>query len=119
MKHYFHGVVVPIVGVLSAHKTISQNSKQFYLNESFASWLTMLVFAGFSSTQNWYRVCLINSACFVAYYFIVLRTYGVSGIGNDFYVHITTTAIFTAVLIRKNELNLRSSFGLLSQAKIS
>ena len=50
MKHYFHRFVIPIVGVLSARKTISQNKDHFYLNESFASWLIMVIFAGFSST---------------------------------------------------------------------
>jgi hypothetical protein len=46
--HYFHLVVVPLVGLLTAKKSISQNIDKFYLNESFASWLVMLIFGGFA-----------------------------------------------------------------------
>ena len=51
LKHYFHAVVVPIVGLLTARKTIAQNNERFYLNESFASWLIMMMFGGFASTM--------------------------------------------------------------------
>jgi hypothetical protein len=118
LKHYFHIVVIPIVGLLTARKTISQNKDHFYLNESFASWLIMMMFGGFSSTMQWYSVVGINCLCFFVYITIVFGSYGVSGVGNDFYVHITTTIIFSACLIRMNELNLRSSFNQLSLSKV-
>lgn len=51
VKHYFHAVVVPLVGLLSARKTMSQNREHFYLNESFASWLVMILFGSFSSVM--------------------------------------------------------------------
>lgn len=51
MKHYFHMICIPIVGLLTARKTISQNHTRFFLNESFASWLIMMMFGAFSSTQ--------------------------------------------------------------------
>mmetsp|Transcript_17018 Transcript_17018/g.26273 ORF Transcript_17018/g.26273 Transcript_17018/m.26273 type:complete len:115 (-) Transcript_17018:3259-3603(-) len=114
MKNYFHKFVIPIVGLLSARKTISQNKEHFYLNESFASWLIMVIFAGFSSMQQWYQVVAYNFLCFAVYIALVFRFYGIEGVGNDFYVHITTTIIFSACLIRINELNLRNSFTLLS-----
>jgi tellurite resistance protein TehA-like permease len=117
VKHYFHGIVVPIVGLLSARKTISQNKEHFYLNESFASWLIMMMFGGFASTMQWYQVAAINLFCFFTFIIIIFHHYGVSGVGNDFYVHITTTVIFSACLIRMNEVNLRSSFNLLSLTK--
>ena len=113
LKHYFHVVVIPIVGMLSAKKSISQNQEHFYLNESFASWLIMMMFSGFSSPMQWYSVVAINFMCFLAYIVMVFNEYGTKGIGNDFYVHITTTIIFSACLTRMNELNLRSSFNLL------
>ena len=50
MKHYFHMIVIPFVGLLTARKTISQHNSKFFLNESFASWLIMMIFGGFSST---------------------------------------------------------------------
>jgi hypothetical protein len=56
--------------------------------------------------------------CFFVYITIIFRFYGVSGVGNDFYIHITTTIIFSATLIRMNEVNLRNSFNLLSTSKI-
>lgn len=114
LKHYFHGFVVPIVGLLSARKTISQNKDHFYLNESFASWLIMMMFGGFASTMQWYMVAAINMFCFITYIVIIFRYYGFQGVGNDFYVHITTTVIFSACLVRMNEVNLRSSYNLLS-----
>jgi hypothetical protein len=51
MKHYFHIVCIPLVGLLSARKTISQNYSHFFLNESFASWLIMMIFGSFSSPK--------------------------------------------------------------------
>lgn len=51
MKHYFHVVCIPVVGVLTAKKTIAQNESHFYLNESFASWILMMLFGAFSSSM--------------------------------------------------------------------
>ena len=77
----------------------------------------MLMFGGFSSTMQWYSVVGINCLCFSVFIIIIFKFYGVAGVGNDFYVHITTTIIFSATLIRMNEVNLRSSFNLLSCSK--
>ena len=88
------------------------------MNESFASWLIMMMFGGFSSPMQWYSIVAINFVCFAAYITLIFKEYGTQGIGNDFYVHMTTTIIFSACLIRMNEVNLRSSFNLLSQSKI-
>ena len=66
--------------------------------------------------MQWYSVVGINFLCFSTYIAMVYNEYGTKGIGNDFYVHITTTIIFSACLTRMNELNLRSSFNLISQA---
>lgn len=49
---------------------------------------------------------------------MIFRFYGVRGVGNDFYIHITNSIIMSACLIRMNEVNLRNSFSLLSQSKI-
>ena len=70
----------------------------------------MMLYASFSSTKQWYNVAAINMVCFTVYICIVFKTYGTSGVGNDFYVHLATTIIFMACLIRLNELNLRNSF---------
>jgi hypothetical protein len=48
---------------------------------------------------------------------IIFYYYGIINVGYDFYVHITTTFIFSSALIRIHELNLRSSFNLLSLSK--
>lgn len=56
--------------------------------------------------------------CFFLFITIIFRFYGIDGVGNDFYIHITTTIIFSATLIRMNEVNLRNSFNLLSTSKI-
>lgn len=60
----------------------------------------------------------VNLFCFVIYIAHVLRHYGFEKIGNDFLIHLLTTIILQAVLIRMNELNLRNSFQLLSLSKI-
>lgn len=116
-KFYFHSVALPIVGLLSARKTISQNNTHFYLNESFASWLIMIFFGSFSSPLEWHRVVGLNFVCFFSYIAIIFWQYGIQGVNNDFYVHITTTIIFQSCLIRMNEYNLRSSYNLLSLSK--
>lgn len=54
---------------------------------------------------------------FGVYISIIFKYYGVQGIGNDFYVHITTAIIFSALLIRMNEVNMRNGFHLLSKSK--
>jgi hypothetical protein len=51
MMYYFHACVIPLVGLLTARKTIVQNNEHFYLNESFASWLIMLMFGSFASVN--------------------------------------------------------------------
>lgn len=118
MKHYFHILFIPIVGMLTAKKTIAQNTDHFYLNESFASWLLMMLLGGFSSSMQWYTVVTINFFCFMVYISLILHQYGLQDIGKDFYVHIPTTIIFSACLVRMNEVNLRNSFSLLNQSKI-
>lgn len=118
MKHYFHILFIPIVGILTAKKTIAQDTDHFYLNESFASWLLMILLGGFSSSMQWYSVVAINFFCFIVYISLILRQYGFEGIGKDFYVHIPTTIIFSACLVRMNEVNLRNSFNLLNQSKV-
>jgi hypothetical protein len=77
----------------------------------------MMMFAGFASAMQWYQVTAINLLCFASYIIIIFRFYGFKGVGNDFYVHITTTIIFSACLVRMNEVNLRSSFNLLFHSK--
>jgi hypothetical protein len=54
MKHYFHIICIPLVGLLTARKTVSQDAYRFFLNESFASWLIMMIFGSFSSPNQWY-----------------------------------------------------------------
>ena len=118
MKHYFHICCIPLVGVLVAKKTIAQNKEKFYLNESFASWLLMMLLGGFSSSMQWYSVVLINCLCFIVYLTLIFQKYDLKGINNDFYVHIPTTIIFSGCLVRMNEVNLRNSFSLLNQSKV-
>jgi hypothetical protein len=50
IKHYFHIIVVPVLGFLSVRKTISYDSNRFVLNESFVSWLIIMMLGSFSST---------------------------------------------------------------------
>lgn len=78
----------------------------------------MMLFGAFSSSMQWYSVVTINCFCFIVYIIMIFRYYGVKGIGNDFYIHITNTIIMSACLIRMNEVNLRKSFSLLNQSKI-
>ena len=118
MKHFFHIVAIPMVGLLTAKKSIARNPDKFYLNESFATWLVMMIFGGFSSTFHWYYVVGVNIMCFAVYIAIVFKQYGLDGIGNDFYVHIPTIIIYMGCLVKMNEVNLRSSFALLSQSKV-
>ena len=54
----------------------------------------------------------------MVYITLIFLKYGFKGIGNDFYVHIPTTIIFSACLVRMNEVNLRNSFGLLNESKV-
>jgi hypothetical protein len=115
---FFHVIVIPLVGVLTAKKTISQDIDQHYINESFASWLVLMIFGGFSSSMQWYQSVAINVLCFFGYIAIVVNQYGLKGIGNDAYVHLVTAIIFSAALIKMNEENLRHSFNLLSVSKI-
>ena len=116
MKDYFQITAIPLVGMLTAKKTLVQNDIHFYLNESFASWLIMIMFGGLSSTMQWYQVVFINLGCFILYITIVFHHYGVEGVGKDFYIHITTAFIGSACLIRMNELNQRNSYNLLSHS---
>lgn len=51
MKHYFHIFAIPLIGLLTSMKSLQQNSKRFYLNESFASWLITMIYGSFSSTR--------------------------------------------------------------------
>jgi hypothetical protein len=118
LKHYFHILLIPAVCLLTARKTIAQNGQRFYLNESFASWLIMMVFGGIASTMQWYTVVAVNFFCFVIYLSIIFRHYGSSGVGNDLYVHMITSFIFSSCLIRINEVNMRSSFNLLRKAEL-
>ena len=43
LKRYFHVFAVPAIGMLTVVKSISQPSERFYLNESFASWLIVVL----------------------------------------------------------------------------
>ena len=118
MKHYFNVLLIPGAGLLSAGKSIAQNPKNFYLNESFATWLICVLFSGIASTKAWYTTVLINLFCFVMYIYIILNQYGLDGVRPDLYVHITTCYVFSSLLIKVNEENMRSSFNLLKKAEL-
>jgi hypothetical protein len=75
MKHYFHIFAIPIVGILTACKSIFQNKTEFYLNESFATWMIMMIFGGFSSTLPWQKIVFINVLCFMLYLIIIVHYY--------------------------------------------
>lgn len=98
-------VAVPTIGILTARKSISQYSDKFYLNESFASWLIVLLIGSFTSSQQWYKVVGINVLCFLVQFIIICNFYGLSGIQNDYFIHITTCLTLSSVLIRINEAN--------------
>lgn len=85
------------------------------MNESFASWTIMSLIASFSSPSQWHKVVFVNLASLLTYCFMVFRHYG--GVGNDYFVHVPTTFLLAAQLIRMNELNMRNSFNLLHESK--
>ena len=118
MKQCFHMVCIPTVGILTAFKTIAQNKKYFYLNESFASWILMMLLGAFSSKLQWYQVVAINCVCFNTYIIVVFYYYGINNINNDFFVHIPTVIIISTCLIRMNEVNLRNTFKQLNNIKL-
>lgn len=110
MKHYFQIFAVPLIGFLTARKSLVQNGEHFYLNESFASWLIMMIYASFSTPKEWYLVAAINLLCFISYMFFIVKHYGMAKINNDFYVHLSVTLVLQATLTRMNEVSLRNSF---------
>lgn len=115
VKNYFHALVIPLVGLLSARKSISQNDQHYYINGSFASWLVMIVYTSFISPLEWHKTAFINLLSFMMYFAIVKNFYGV--IDNDFFIHVPTAFLLITQLVKMNEFNNRMSFNLLYLSK--
>lgn len=115
VKRYFHAFFIPMVGILTARKSISQNENDFYLNPSFASWIVIVIYASFISPLEWHKIAVINNCSVLLYFTIVYKFYG--SLDNDFIIHVTTASIFIARLVRMNELNQRTCFNLLHLSK--
>ena len=80
LKRYFHGFAVPAIGLLTVRKSVSQGTEMFYLNESFASWLIVVLIGSFISSHQWYKVVGINMMVFVVQFCLICRIWGLDHI---------------------------------------
>ena len=96
-------ILIPAVILIVAQKTISQSPDLYHLNESFVSWLIMLIFLGFISPLPWYKVLFITIISFMIFYIRIAMHFGVANIRNDLYVHFTVVVFIIGIIVRQKE----------------
>ena len=100
LNTYMLTILIPVVVLIVAQKTISQSPELYHLNESFVSWLIMLIFLGFISPLAWYKVVGISVLSFMLFYIRIVMHFGVANIRNDLYVHFTTVVFIIGIIVR-------------------
>ena len=76
LNFYLLTILVPLVVLIVAQKTISQSPDLYHLSESFISWLILLYYFGFISPLPWYKVSMISSVSFLLFYSRILSHFG-------------------------------------------
>ena len=53
LNKYLLSILVPLVVLVVAQKTISHSPDKYYLNESFLSWMILVIYLAFISPLSW------------------------------------------------------------------
>lgn len=64
---YMLTILVPIVVLVVAQKTISQSPDVYYMNESFISWLVLVIYLATISPMRWPKVAGITGSSFLLF----------------------------------------------------
>ena len=96
-------ILVPSVVLIVAQKTISQSPALYHLNESFLSWLILLIYLDMISFLAWYQVTCITIGSFLLFYLRLVCHFGQAKIRNDLYIHFLTVIIIIAIIVRAKE----------------
>ena len=70
------------------------------MNESFASWMILLYYLGFISDMPWYMVSLYSFMSLLLFYLRLVCHYGFSKMSEDFYIHLISTFVILAFILR-------------------
>lgn len=103
LNAYLLTILVPLVVLIVAQKTITQSPDIYHLNESFLSWMILLIYLGAISPLPWYQVTLITFLSFLLFYLRLWSHFGVSKIRNDVYIHFLTVIIIIGIIVRSKE----------------
>ncbi|TNV86645.1 hypothetical protein FGO68_gene11630 [Halteria grandinella] len=103
LNQYLLQILVPLVVLIVAQKTISQSPDTYHLNESFLSWLVLVIFLGVISPLAWQKVIalvMISSGLFIIRLWI---HFGMSRIRDDLYIHFITVVTIIGIIVRSKE----------------
>jgi hypothetical protein len=53
LNKYLLSILVPLVVLVVAQKTISHSPDKYYLNESFLSWMILVIYLAFIPPLSW------------------------------------------------------------------
>jgi hypothetical protein len=96
-------VLSPLVVLIVAQKTISQSPAVYHLNESFLSWLVLLIYLSLISPLEWRKVVALSVGSLVLFTGRLWLHYGASGIRDDLYIHFLSAVMIIGIIVRAKE----------------
>lgn len=103
LNKYLLTILVPLVVLIVAQKTISGDSEKYHLNESFLSWMILLIYLGGISPLPWYHVSAITSGSYLLFIIRMWLHFGIENVRNDVYIHFLTVVIIIGMIVRTKE----------------
>lgn len=103
LNMYLLSILVPLVVLIVAQKTISQSPQLYHLNESFTSWMVLAISLGVISPLPWKKVTGITAGSFIIFTLRLWSHYGAGKIRDDLYVHFFSVVIIIGIIVRTKE----------------
>ena len=100
---YLLAILLPLVILIVAEKTISQSPEHYSLNESFLSWLVLAIYLSVISPLAWEKVIGIIGGCLTLFVLRLWSHYGLSKVGDDLYIHFVSVLMIIGIILKSKE----------------
>lgn len=110
LNFYLLTILLPLVVLVVAQKTISQSPDTYHLNESFLSWLVLAISLCGISPLPWTQVAGIIAVNLSIFTLRLWSHYGLAKIRDDLYVHFISCLMVISIIVRAKEALDRAEF---------
>jgi hypothetical protein len=103
LNKYLLSILVPFVVLVTAQKTISLSPDKYFLNESFLSWMILVIYLAFISPLSWQKSVGITALSFILFAVRLWSHYGIGKIRDDLYIHFVSVLLIICIIVRSKE----------------